>query len=81
MKLDWKEHIIVDEKIAFGKPVISGTRLTVEFIFGLLASGWSSKEILKNYPKLKDKDIQAVFAFAFEAMKDGFMFKNPGISR
>jgi uncharacterized protein (DUF433 family) len=38
---NWEDHIIVDPKILVGKPVIKGTRLSVEFVLGLLANGWS----------------------------------------
>lgn len=80
MELDWREHIVVDENIAHGKACIKGTRLTVEFITGLLGSGWKVKDIQKNYPKVKDKDLQAVFAYIYECFADGFMFDNPGVS-
>ena len=47
--LDWKEHITTDEAILNGKPIISGTRLSVEFILERLANGWTEAEILENY--------------------------------
>jgi uncharacterized protein (DUF433 family) len=43
------EHIVVDPEILAGKPVIRGTRLAVEFILELLASGQSENDILANY--------------------------------
>ena len=49
--------IVIDEEICGGKPVIKGTRISVEFILELLSNGWSYDEILKNYPQLKKKDI------------------------
>jgi len=79
MKINWKEYIVADEEIEFGKPVIKGTRITVDFIMGLLASGWTVKDILKNYPKLRETDIQAVFAFIFEGTRKGFFFDTPKI--
>ena len=53
----WKERVIIDQKILKGKPVIKGTRLSVEFILELLANGWSYEEILNNYPQLGREDI------------------------
>ena len=51
------EHprIVLDPKILAGKPVIRGTRLSVEFIIGLMADGWSEVDILANSPKSLSK--------------------------
>jgi uncharacterized protein (DUF433 family) len=51
--VDWKKHITSDKSILLGKPVIKGTRISVEFIIELLAFGWSEKQIPENYPRLK----------------------------
>ncbi|MEA3495135.1 MAG: DUF433 domain-containing protein [Bacteroidota bacterium] len=77
MKIDWHDYIVTDKDIIDGKPIFNGTRLSVEFITGLFASGWSKKEILKNYPKLKEKNLQAMNIFIYECMKDSLMFKLP----
>jgi uncharacterized protein (DUF433 family) len=53
------ERITVDSEVLAGKPVIRGTRLAVEFILELLASGQSDGEILANYPGLTREDILA----------------------
>jgi uncharacterized protein (DUF433 family) len=60
----WQEWIVVDPLVMVGKPVVKGTRLTVEFIIDLLAQGWSEAEILRNYPGLTVQDIRACLAFA-----------------
>ena len=65
--VNWKEHIIADPAILAGKPVVKGTRLSVEFILGLLAEGWEEKKILENYPQLSAMDLQAIFAFTVVA--------------
>lgn len=52
-------RITVDPKVLVGKPVIRGTRLSVEFIIGLLADGWTEKDILENYPGVVTEDIKA----------------------
>ena len=62
--MDWKDRIIVDPEILTGKPVIKGTRLSVEFVVDLLAQGWSEEEILRNYPRLTRQDIQACLHYA-----------------
>jgi uncharacterized protein (DUF433 family) len=47
-----------------GKPVIRGTRLSVEFMIGLMAEGWSEPDILANYPDIAHDDIIACLAYA-----------------
>jgi uncharacterized protein (DUF433 family) len=63
------QRITVDPKIMVGKPVIKGTRLTVEYILKLLARGWSEEEILRNWPGLTHEDIQACRAYAGGGLK------------
>lgn len=60
------EHprIVRDPKVLAGKPVVCGTRLSVEFIAGLFADGWSEAEILVNYPNLQPDDIRDCLAYA-----------------
>jgi uncharacterized protein (DUF433 family) len=59
---DWKSRITVDPEILAGKPIIKGTRIPVELIIDLLANGWTTEEILENYPKLKKEDITAALS-------------------
>jgi uncharacterized protein (DUF433 family) len=59
----WKENIITDKDILLGKPVIKGTRLSVDHLIGLLAQGWSEKQILDNFPRLTQNDLIAVFRY------------------
>jgi uncharacterized protein (DUF433 family) len=65
----WKDRIVCDADTLFGKPRIKGTRIGVEFILDLLASGWSEKDILESYPHLQAEDLQAVFAFVRDCLK------------
>lgn len=67
--MDWQERITIDPKILVGKPVVKGTRLSVEFIIGLLAQGWSEAEVLRNYPGLTADDIKACLAYAGDVIK------------
>jgi uncharacterized protein (DUF433 family) len=62
--MTWQDRITVDPEIVVGKPVIKGTRITVEFVIDLLAQGWKNEEILKNYPGLQLEDIQACLVYA-----------------
>ena len=64
------ERIVFDPGILSGKPVIKGTRLSVEFILELLSSGVSEQEILDDYPHLVREDIQACLKYAALSCKN-----------
>jgi uncharacterized protein (DUF433 family) len=64
------ERIILNPRVMVGKPVIRGTRLTVDLILNLLAHGATEKEILEEYKGLMEEDIRACFLFATKALKD-----------
>lgn len=64
------ERITVNPKILGGKPIIKGTRITVEFILDLLASDVSEEEILKDYPHLTVEDIHACLRYAARSCKN-----------
>ncbi|MGH6815001.1 MAG: DUF433 domain-containing protein [Hyphomicrobiaceae bacterium] len=57
-------RIALDPQVLAGKPVIRGTRISVEFVIGLMAEGWSSADILANYPGLTHEDVIACLAYA-----------------
>jgi len=61
---EYAQHISIDSEIRFGKPCIKGTRITVNDILSWLASDMSHKEILEDYPTLKENDIKAALLFA-----------------
>ena len=67
-------RITLDPKLLAGKPVIRGTRLSVEFIIGLLAEGWSEVDILANYPGVTHEDILACFAYARDTLSSEKVF-------
>ena len=54
------ERIVVNPKIMGGKPIVKGTRTTVEQVLKMLAQGLTTKEILKDYPHLSKDDVAAV---------------------
>jgi uncharacterized protein (DUF433 family) len=64
------KQITANPKILGGKPIIRGTRITVEFILELLASDVSEDEILKDYPHLTKDDIQACLKYAARSCKN-----------
>ncbi len=63
------ERIVIDPEVMTGKPVVRGTRLTVEYILGLLAQGASVEEILEEYVGLTREDIQACLLFASKSLE------------
>ena len=71
--MKWQERIVSDNKILLGKLVIKGTRISVEFILERLADGWSEDKIIESYPHLIKDDIQAVFAYLNDCVKDGLI--------
>jgi uncharacterized protein (DUF433 family) len=63
------ERIVINPKVMVGKPVIRGTRLTVQYILGLLAHGTTVDEVLQEYEGLTREDILACLLFATEALE------------
>ncbi len=64
------ERITLNPKIVVGKPVIKGTRLTVEYILNLLAHGATVTEVVEEYKGLTQEDIQACFLFATKSLEN-----------
>lgn len=62
--------ITMNPEVMVGKPVIRGTRLTVQFVVGLLASGMTEDDILKEYEGLTTEDIRACLLFASESLEN-----------
>lgn len=67
---DWRERITADPAVLVGKPVIKGTRISVELVLGWLANGWTFDNILEAYPHIAREDILAALAFAAEMMRE-----------
>jgi uncharacterized protein (DUF433 family) len=68
--MDWQGRIVTTPETLFGRPRSAGTRIGVDFVLDLMASGWSGQRILDEYPQLKPADLQAVFAFVRDCLKD-----------
>jgi uncharacterized protein (DUF433 family) len=68
--MDGAQKLIVsDPRVMMGKPVIAGTRITVELILEKLAGGETIQQILDAHPRLTRQAIQAALAFAAEALR------------
>ena len=68
MQEDLLDRIEFHPEVMLGKPVVRGTRITVEIILEQLAAGCTFEEILENYPRLAREDILAAVAYARQAI-------------
>jgi uncharacterized protein (DUF433 family) len=71
------ERIVADPSVLLGKPVVRGTRLSVDFLLGLIADGWPESEILRNYPGLNRDDLLACVAYARDRVREETVFPFP----
>jgi uncharacterized protein (DUF433 family) len=62
------DHIVIDPAVLAGKPIIRGTRLSVEFIVQLLAQGWNETDIQSNYPGITHEQIAACLQYAADVL-------------
>ena len=74
------DHITSDKRILGGKPIIQGTRLSVECIIGQLSRGASYEELLSNYPGLTMEDILGCLEYAAKSIKDEVVLITPASS-
>ena len=63
------DRIVVDPRVLTGKPVVRGTRISVELVVELLAAGWKHEQILASYPHLSEEDIRACLAYAVNSAR------------
>lgn len=68
------DRIVLDPAVLAGKPVVRGTRMSVEFVIGLLADGWSEADVLTNYPGLSREDIAACLNYARDLLQSEKVF-------
>ncbi len=73
----WQDYITSDKDILLGKPILKGTRISVELILELLSAGWSEAQLLESYPHLTDASLRAVFAYLQDCVRNEFYFSIP----
>jgi uncharacterized protein (DUF433 family) len=78
--MDWQDRITLDPGILVGKPIVKGTRISVEFIVDLLARGWTAEQVLLEYDHLTREDIQACLFYASEILKSERVYLLPRAS-
>ncbi|WP_288424853.1 DUF433 domain-containing protein [uncultured Spirosoma sp.] len=66
--MELMNRIVLNPDVLAGKPVIAGTRLSVQFIVGLLAKGMTNQDILNEYPYIEQDDIQACLLYASKSL-------------
>lgn len=67
--MDWRSRIVAHPDVLVGKPVIKGTRISVELVMDLLAAGYTAEQIIEQYDHLTREDIQACLAYAKEVVR------------
>jgi uncharacterized protein (DUF433 family) len=67
-------RITLDPAVLAGKPVIRGTRLSVQFVIGLMADGWKEADIMTNYPGITHDDVMACLAYARDTLSSEKVF-------
>ncbi len=66
--MDYRDRISVSPEVMLGKPVIKGTRITVELILSKLADGADTEDVLESYPDLSREDILAALSYGAEVI-------------
>lgn len=72
--MNWRDHIHSAPDVLLGKPVVRGTRISVELILELLGSGWTEAMLLESYLTLSPEALRAVFLYLRECMQDELYF-------
>ena len=68
--MDWKDRIVVNPAVLVGKPIIKGTRISVELILDRMADGWTMEDVLASYPHICREDVLAALSFSAELFKE-----------
>ena len=67
--MSWEQRIERNPDVLVGKPVVAGTRISVELVLELLADGWDESQLLEGYPSLKREDIRACLRYAAATLR------------
>lgn len=75
--MNWQERIILDPKVLVGKPVIKGTRISVELVIDLLGRGYTTQQVIEQYPHITAQDVQACLAYASDVLRSEKVYAMP----
>jgi len=67
--VNWRERIEINPDVMTGKPIIRGTRLTVDHVIELLAEGWTTEQVVAEYPGVSPEDVAGCLAYASAVIK------------
>lgn len=70
------KYIVADPKICHGKPTFKGTRIMVWQILEMLKAGMSNKEIISDFPNLREEHIKSALDYASSLTKEGYVILN-----
>jgi len=73
--VNWTEYIISSPGILSGKPVIKGTRISVELVLEKLSEGESIEQILQSYPHISKENIMACLAYAKDSLNNEVIYQ------
>lgn len=73
--MKWQDYIITDPKVMLGKPVVKGTRITVELIIERLGQGQTIDELIVSYPHLSRESILACLQYAAVSLKNEHIYE------
>ena len=72
--MQWQDYIVSDNQVLLDKPIIKGTRISIELILELFSSGWTEKQILESYPSVTTESLRAVFAYLRDCIQQELYF-------
>jgi len=75
--MHWNERITLDPSVLAGKPIVKGTRISVELVIELLGKGWTVEQVLEEYDHLGRDDIQACLSYASDVLKSERVYPLP----
>ena len=78
---DYREMVVSDPGVMMGKPVIAGTRITVELILEKLAAGETVEQLLEAHPRLNEEAVRAALAFAADDLRADVIYPLETIPR
>ena len=73
--MDYRDRIVINPEVRFGKPCVRGTRITVGDVLSYLASGMREEQILADFPYLEKEDILACLAYAADSEKHSLLVR------
>ncbi len=75
--MEWQGRITINPDVLVGKPVIKGTRISVELVIDMLARGWSDEQITQQYDHVTAEDVRACLAYASDMLKSEHVYLMP----